>query len=196
MRKRFATLFVGVVLTLSLIVGCGNKSDSEGQIFPLPELEEKEEISQGLTSFETTDLYGEVITQEIFSRYDLTMVNVWGTFCNPCLEEMPYLGELQKEYEPAGVNIVGIVIDVQDNDLQVMEDQKILAQEIAETTGADYTHLLVSFDMIEPVLSQFDAIPATFFVDSDGNLVSEFYIGSREKDQWKQLIDETLENMK
>ncbi|QOX62946.1 TlpA family protein disulfide reductase [Anoxybacterium hadale] len=194
MNKRLF-FFVVLLMSIALLFGCGNKPDKGDQIIPpTQEQGSGKDASAGLTSFKTTDIYGEEQTQEIFSGYDLTLVNVWGTFCKPCLNEMPDLGELQKEYEPTGVNIVGIVIDVQDNDMQVIEDQKTLAQEIVSTTGAGYPHLLISEEMIEPVLSQFDAIPASFFVDGDGNIVSEFYIGSKSKDEWKSLIDKMHSN--
>lgn len=125
----------------------------------------------------------------------MTLVNVWGTYCGPCLDEMPGLGELHEEYEPKGVNIIGIVIDVQDERLQVNEEQQALAQEIAEKTGADYTHLIISEEMIDPVLSKFNAIPASFFVDSDGNIVSEFYIGSKSKEDWADIVETNLANL-
>jgi thiol-disulfide isomerase/thioredoxin len=105
---------------------------------------------------------------------------------------MPYLGELQNEYEPKGVNIVGIVVDVQDEEMEVIEGQIKLAKEIADTTGADYTHMLVSFDMLQ-LMNQFDAIPASFLVDSSGNIVSEYYIGSRSKKDWVDIIETNLE---
>ncbi len=183
-RRSFKNAFVSImVLTLLLTVGCGNDSDVS------PGWE-----SAGLTSFQTQDIYGVDQDQSIFRDYSLTLVNVWGTFCGPCLDEMPYLGELQKEYEQKGVNIVGIVVDVQDEELNVVEEQLDLAKEIASGTGADYTHLIVSEDMIDSVLNQFDAIPASFFVDSDGNIVSEYYIGSREKEDWVDIIETNIKN--
>ena len=195
MNKRLLILVV-LLLSFGLLYGCGSKPDEEGQIVPPSQEQESEgTASTGLTSFKTTDIYGEEVTEELFSDYDLTLVNVWGTFCKPCLNEMPDLGELREEYESKGVNIVGIVVDVQDRDMKVIEDQRALAQEIADTTGADYPHMLISSEMIEPVLSQFDAIPASFFVDGDGNIISEFYIGAKSKDEWKSLIDKTLENV-
>ena len=78
-------------------------------------------------------------------------------------------------------------------ELQVIDDQIELAKEIAASTGADYTHLIVSEDLIESVLSEFDAIPASFFVDSDGNVVSEFYVGSRSKEEWVDIIEENID---
>lgn len=179
MKRSF---FILLLLTLTFSAGCGAKEETP----------KGEASSDGLTSFQTKDIYGEDKDQSIFKDYKLTMVNVWGTFCSPCLEEMPYLGEIQKEYEPKGVNIVGIVVDVQDQKMNVIEDQIDLAKEIVDGTGADYTHLLVTEEMVNSVLNQFDAIPATFFVDSDGNIVSEFYIGSREKKDWVDIIETNI----
>jgi len=139
-------------------------------------------------------IYGNPVNQEVFNDYSLTLVNVWGTFCGPCIDEMPDLGELQKEYEPKGVNIVGIVVDVQGEDMEILEDQLELAKQIASGTGAEYTHMLITEEMIDSVLNQFNAIPASFFVDSDGNIVSEFYIGSRKKEDWATIIETTIEN--
>ena len=60
----------------------------------------------GLTSFQTYDLSTiafdeneemtiETVTQDIFADYDLTMVNVWATWCGYCVEEMPELAKLK-----------------------------------------------------------------------------------------------------
>ncbi len=179
--KRKLVPFIIMMLSLFLIAGCAEKSENIAD-------------SAGLTSFETQDIYGEVKDQDIFQDYSLTLVNVWGTFCGPCLKEMPYLGELQKEYEPKGVNIAGIVVDVQNQDLEMITEQQELAKEIATTTGAEYTHLIVSEEIINSVLNQFDAIPASFFVDSDGNIVSEFYIGAKSKEDWVEIIEENISN--
>lgn len=195
--KQKSLVLIILLISLTLITGCGKASkdqtNSQGDDqTSTAETEDNPASSVGLISFQTKDIYGEDKNQDIFKDYSLTLVNVWGTFCGPCLEEMPYLGELQKEYEPKGVNIVGIVVDVQDENLQVIDKQIDLAKEIAKSTGTDYTHLIVSEDIIDSVLNQFDSIPTSFFVDSDGNIVSEFYVGSRSKKEWVDIIEESL----
>jgi thiol-disulfide isomerase/thioredoxin len=193
-----------LILVLALASGCGSGSgaatgDQNDQTDQVQNDESgtgQADDSEGLTSFKTKDIYGNDVNQDLFQNYDLTLVNVWGTFCGPCLDELPFLGELQKEYESKGVNIVGIVCDVQDENLDIVDDQISLAKKIAKSTGADYTHMIVSNDMLDPVMSQFNAIPASFFVDSSGNIISEFYIGSRSKEDWIDLIDENLKNLK
>lgn len=42
-----------------------------------------------LSQFAATDLDGNEIDQSILEGYDLTMVNIWATFCQPCIREMP-----------------------------------------------------------------------------------------------------------
>lgn len=190
-----------LLLSLMILAGCSGSQSEKDPSIQAPDEQtqdqngDKSADSEGLSAFQTKDIYGNDIDQELFKDYKLTLVNVWGTFCGPCLEEMPYLGQLQKEYAAKGVNIAGLVIDVQDEDLAPIAEQIDLAKEIVSQTKTDYPHMIISNELIEPVLSQFDAIPASFFVDSDGQIVSEFYIGARTKDEWKDLIDENLKNV-
>ena len=44
-------------------------------------------------SFRAVDLQGNEVTKEIFAQKKITVVNIWGTFCPPCIGEMPELGD-------------------------------------------------------------------------------------------------------
>ena len=146
-----------------------------------------------LKNFKTTDLDGNEVTQEIFSNADLTMINIWATYCNPCLGEMPDLGVLAEEYADQGVQIVGILMDVYDQNWNVVQSQVDLAKEIIQETGADYLHLMPSTDLIYAKLRYVQAVPETIFVDKEGNLVGEPHLGARTKDKWSEEIQERLE---
>ncbi len=144
-----------------------------------------------LSSFSTTDLEGNSIDQSILEGYDLTMVNVWATYCTPCLQEMPDLGELASEYEDKGVQILGLVSDVLNSDGTISDSQVETAQEIVEETGASYQHLLPSADLLG-LLSQIYGVPTTFFVDSEGNQVGYAYVTAMEREQFVEIIDAAL----
>lgn len=134
--------------------------------------------------FETLTLDGETVTQEIFTEADLTMVNIWGTFCSPCINEMPDLGELAKEYEEKGLQMIGIVSDVID-----AEDET--AHLIVEKTEADYTHLILS-ESLYHTLYQVQSVPTTVFIDSTGKQIGYTYPGARSKEDWSTIMDEML----
>ena len=144
-----------------------------------------------LSSFSTTDLEGNSIDQSILEGYDLTMVNVWATYCTPCLQEMPDLGELASEYEDKGVQILGLVSDVLNSYGTISDSQVETAQEIVEETGASYQHLLPSADLLG-LLSQIYGVPTTFFVDSAGNQVGYAYVTAMEREQFVEIIDAAL----
>jgi len=152
---------------------------------------ETDENAGVLSLFTTTDLEGGEVDQSILEDYDLTMVNVWATFCGPCLSEMPDLGELAAEYKDKGVQIVGLVSDTLASDGTISDEQVQLAQDIVAETGADYPHLLPSEDLYG-ILSQIYAVPTTFFVDSEGRQVGSAYVQSMSKEKWTKIIDDTL----
>lgn len=144
-----------------------------------------------LSQFSAQDLEGNSFDQTMLQGHTLTMVNVWATFCTPCINEMPDLGTLAQDYQDKGVQIVGLVSDVLTMDGTLDQDQMELAREIVETTSANYTHLVPSEDLYH-LLGQISSVPTTFFVDENGAQVGGTYIGSKDKDQWQEIIDQLL----
>ena len=150
------------------------------------------DVNNGIPSdFTTTDLEGNSIDQTIFADYPLTMVNVWATFCTPCLNEMPDLGELAAEYESRGVQFVGLVSDTVGADGALDPEQVELAKEAVAETGASYRHLLPSEDL-NGLLSQIYAVPTTFFVDSRGRQVGSTYMRAMSREEWEAVLDGIL----
>ena len=191
LRKVFLSL---LVLSLTLLCGCaGNgdglptsKTDAASEP-PASEAQPSEEESAPIfITFEGTDLEGNAVSQEVFSQSKLTMVNVWATYCNPCLREMPGLGELAAEYDQSEFQIIGIVSDVWEG-----EDQT-LVESLVQETGAAYPHLLANDSVGQAILSSVSAVPTTFFFDGDGAYLGGV-VGSREKSDWEELSHELLE---
>jgi Thiol-disulfide isomerase and thioredoxins len=157
-------------------------------LFSFALAESPQEAFPILADFATTDLDGNAVDETVLSNHTLTMVNIWGTFCNPCIAEMPGLGEIHAELSEQAFQIIGLAIDVQDNELKTVETQIALAKEIISQTKAEYRHLVPSLQMYQTFLAQVTAVPCTFFVDASGNLTGEVYYGSRTKAQWLEII--------
>lgn len=146
-----------------------------------------------LASFSAMDIDNNIVSQDIFAASELTMVNIWGTFCSPCVEEMPILAEFHQEYADQGFQVVGIIIDAVDRNLAVKQNKLADARKIIDLTGAGYTHLLPSKSLNTALLSDIQSVPYTIFVNSEGYQVGESYPGAKSEQEWKVIIDALLE---
>lgn len=184
--KKFLILAAAACLLLS---ACGNTASDGAE--PAAQETEKAGI---LSDFSTTDLEGNAADESVFAGHKLTMVNVWATFCGPCIAEMPELGQLASEYADKGLAIVGLVADVTDSEGALDETQLQLARDIVAETGANYLHL-VPGEGLNNLLSQVSGVPTTLFVDSEGRQVGKAYVGSNDLEGWKAVADELLEGL-
>lgn len=197
-RRRIYIGFVtAAVLTAGLFLsGCSSKPDTGAQTETVFEEEESEKADaqeetaptgEDIISFQAATLEGETVDESILSGKKLTMINVWATYCSPCIGEMPELGEIAEEYANKNVQIVGIVSDVQEG------DDVSTAKELVDETGADYTHLLLNQQVYMTFLSGVTAVPTTVFVDEEGNQVGERYVGAKSKEEWVEIIESLLQ---
>lgn len=210
MKRAYCKFIFIVILLAALLTGCGGgdredtaeggkaAGDSSVQVEAeiSTEKDEKEALIQEEASgasqivFTCQDMDGNVVSETVFSEAKLTMINVWATYCNPCLSEMPGLGELAGEYEPGEFQIIGIISDVMEGaDAETMDN----ATALVEMTGADYTHLLLNESVYYALLTDVTAVPTTFFVNENGEVV-DTVIGAMEKTAWEEKINALLEN--
>ena len=98
--KKFVTAFL--ILTVSLFSLFANGTAETAADTPV-------------IAFETTDIFGnEVSSAELFAESRITMLNIWATYCSPCIGELPFLGKIPSEYDKADLQIIGVISDVFD----------------------------------------------------------------------------------
>ena len=156
---------------------------------------DSQNVATDLSNLQTVDIDGKEFSGKEFSDYDLTMVNVFATWCSPCVQEIPDLAEIQKEMKDKGVNIVGVVTDTVD---QTGENREALekAKLIRERSKAEYPFLIPDKSNFNGRLSGIQAFPETFFVDKKGQIVGETYSGSHNKKAWLEIIEKELAKKK
>ncbi len=193
MKKALALIFA-IIMVVTCFTACGNTEDSSG-VFKIPE-ESLDGVEYGsFSEFTAIDLNGKKVTEKIFKGKKLTMINIWATFCGPCINEMPSLAALNKEYADKDFQVIGIVCDVNYSGGGYDSSLYQTAVEITEYTGADYTNLLPSNSLDFIKLREVYSVPETIFVDENGNVIAQNYVGSRSYESWKAIVDSILAEM-
>lgn len=204
MIKRMISLISASLLIVSLLAGCGNEKEpsqpSAEQAQPQQTEEaqpstEQPQAQEGIfQTMQMTDFDGNEVDKSLFEGHRLTMVNIWATFCNPCLSEMPELGELAAEYakEEGGVQIIGICTDITDLSGNTTQEAVDGAKQIVEMAGAAYPHLIPNDEFMAFLMQEVPGVPTTFFVDENGEVIGDEVVGAKSKDAWQQEIESRL----
>ncbi|MEX0826992.1 MAG: TlpA disulfide reductase family protein [Acidimicrobiia bacterium] len=103
------------------------------------------------------------------------ILNLWASWCGPCREEMPALDAVAAANPE--VFLIGVAVD----------DDPTAARNFAAEIGVSYA-LAVDEDDAVGARYPSPGLPATFFVDGDGQLVRIVY-GGVTQDQVQDLID-------
>jgi len=104
------------------------------------------------TSYELSKYKGKVV-----------IVNFWATWCGPCRKEIPDFIEAYKRYRSKGLEIIGISLD-QDGWTKVIP--------FVKQSKINYPIVMGDEQVVENY-GGFNAIPTTFIVDKDGNIVDQ-----------------------
>ena len=184
--KKISALCLAGILCLGLWA-CGSSGDSSSSDSSGTTKQETSEngFPVNMPEFSTTDMDGNKVTNDTFADYDLTVVNFWATYCNPCIDELPELTEWKKEL-PDNVNLIGLLVDVDEKG----SDQYKLAEKIIKETGADYQHLIAT-EEFDDIISNLVGVPTTFFVDSTGKIIGEAFAGA-DVSAYKQTVEDYL----
>lgn len=146
-----------------------------------------EEDNQSFFDFsniDTVDLDGNPVDGSIFTG-KITLVNVWGTFCPPCIEELPDLGNLSRDYGDENFQVLGIV-----GDTYVDSDQNLeKARSIIADSKVDYVNIIPDQALTEELLVQLQFFPTSFVLDEDGRLLGSLELGAKDYDYFASLIE-------
>lgn len=184
--KKICLLFM--IATIATLCGCNQPAKEESNNAPQAGTEQSASQDPYVLTFTGTTIDGTELTSDCFSNSKLTMINVWGTFCAPCINEMPDLGELANEYDLADFQMYGIIADVtEDSPNEDIENAKAIIIE----TQADYPHILLNEALYNDLVSSSDAVPTTYFFNGKGELLG-YLVGAQSKEGWKDTIDELL----
>ncbi|HPR24048.1 MAG TPA: TlpA disulfide reductase family protein [Bacillota bacterium] len=186
MKKRTIILSAFLILLVGVFAGCGNAEETDIN------KEINKDYEKYFAEFSAEDIYGKTVTQNEIRDNKYTLITVWGTYCSPCIDELPDLQKLYDKYRGDGINVLGVVIDIQNDDGSLNEDQNSYAQEITDKQGVEFVNMAVPPGR-EGLFSEIAVTPTAFFIDGEGNVIGDFYEGAYSYEEWSDMVEKLLE---
>lgn len=126
------------------------------------------ELSPGMPSPEFHDYVNYKGGTNSLSDYKgkYVYIDVWATWCVPCIYEMPFMAEIEKEYEGKNIHFIGVSIDRKKDEAKWRE--MIVDKELGGVQ-------LLADNEIESQFTQdyyIQGIPRFILLDPKGNIVS------------------------
>ena len=146
---------VGPALSLLLLLACTPGSDTPTQ----------PAAGSPVTAIDATAF------QNLLDTHNgkVVLVNLWATWCAPCLREIPELIELGVEHGPQGFELVGVSMDTDHSNESVaaFRDKWFPAFHTYRSTETDWDELA---SVVDPAWDQ--VLPTSFIIDRDGKLAT------------------------
>lgn len=117
-------------------------------------------------------------------RDKVVLLNVWATWCGPCVYEIPELQKLHEHYAPRGLEVIGVSVDESgvESVRSFVAEQKKMAYPIVLDAEGKIANLL-----------QTTVLPTSVLVDHKGRIVWKKYGAILEGDEeLKKAIEAAL----
>lgn len=138
----------------------------------------KAEITKA-PDFTLQDINGKIIKLSDY-KGQVIILNFWATWCPPCLAEIPDFVKFYSAYREKGVEIIGIAVSSNIDDVKkIISEKKI-----------NYT-ICMSDGKIESQYGGIRAIPTTFIIDKQGN-IHQKKIGFMSENELTEIIKDIL----
>ncbi|MGI6688913.1 MAG: TlpA family protein disulfide reductase [Christensenellales bacterium] len=196
MIRRYSLLSLLLALILSLSPMSALLAEPAPEATP----DASEEPINFFAQLKLTDIYGKPFDASVFNGKP-AFINIWATWCGPCVSEMPHLDELAREYADK-ITIIGLHAEgmtVKDQELVPWEEKNEAARALAEKLSLTFPLLIPDNDLfvimnIPDYGLQVSSLPTTWLIDGQGSIKSVIP-GARDKETWQEIIDGFLKHL-
>ena len=157
--KRDPVILIVVAVVISLMLVFGIQKTRHSRPINAGKLQ-----GQPAPDFSLASLDGKTLTLSDY-RGKAVLLNFWATWCEPCKIEMPWFVELQKQYGPQGLQVLGVAMD--DTDPKDIAD-------FAKKMGVNYP-IVVGKEAVGDQYGGIPYLPSTFYIARDGKVLDRVY---------------------
>ena len=134
--------------------------------------------------FETTDTEGNPVkSEELFGAHEITMVNIWASWCGYCIDEMEELEAINGRLAEKDCAVVGLLSDGNE------EAALVSGKETLKEKGVTYTNILPPENLDE--IFYISGYPTTYFVNREGIIIGTPITGAY-IDQYEPALEALL----
>ncbi|MDF2724898.1 MAG: thiol-disulfide oxidoreductase [Paenibacillus sp.] len=143
----------GIILTAFLLIGgytIGSSLFAEDQI---------PRVGSTAPDFALTGLDGNVYKLSDL-RGKAVLVNFWGSWCDPCIRELPAIQRQYEKWKDQGLVVLGVNLD----------ESRVTVQSFVKQTGVTYP-ILFDKDLLMRDRFAVRYYPTSFFIDKSGQII-------------------------
>ncbi|MGH7463912.1 MAG: peroxiredoxin family protein [Longimicrobiales bacterium] len=150
------------------------------------------DIGSRAPDYDAQTLEGDTVALSSFAG-DVVLLNIWATWCRPCVIEMPALQRLHDELADDGLRVVAVSVDAPAGVVGSFGEPGGDVQEFVDRLGLTFTVLHDPRGGIESRY-QVNGLPTTYLIDRDGRIQRKV-LGARVwdepplADQVRQLVE-------
>lgn len=167
-----------LVLLVFSMLSCKKEKRVEGNVTPINEVQ-KADLE--ILDFNGLEKYLSTITDKTY------IVNFWATWCAPCIKELPYFEDLNKNYSSKNVEVILVSLDfphVYETKLKPFIDKNNLQSKVLVLNDMDSNTWIPKVDE-----SWSGAIPATLIFNKEERKFFEKPFTYKElEDEIKQFL--------
>ena len=176
--KRNALVFVALFVAILAMLASGKYLDRYRKHGPLNLVGDVKGVPA--PDFTLVSLDGNKVKLSDY-RGKAVLLNFWATWCSPCKVEMPWFADLQKQYGPDGLAVLGIAMD---------DSKPDAIAKFASEMGVNYP-VLLGTDKVSDDYGDVQYLPTTFYIGRNG-VVLDKMVGLGDRAEIEDNVKKSL----
>ena len=171
-----------LMISALLLTSCGNstpKNVGGGSVISCSAIPTDATKTSG-TTLECLDGSSKVLLESIKGP---ALINVWGSWCEGCRQEMPYFIDLYatQSFKTSEIQLLGINVE---------EDSPNSGSDYIKQNGMSWPHLNDVNDQTKAIFGP--GVPVTWFIDSNGDVVDKHIGAYQNKNQLFNQVEKAF----